>query len=1046
MKTQTRASLFLPFVVRAIAGAFLLPEALEAAEDFQGAEAVLRAAAEASAKTEPDKKDDPHSLLRQQIKEFGEKVNSMPPAEAAQGWLALVDQVVKLAREADRLERPQEPVGADDLIRVLPPPAAWDALGQAISKRPAAKGSAQVTEFGLQVLAHTLNGNPAAREKAIAQLQEMAEKATENEKHFYRNILEQLSQAILAASDDPAAVLKALERQMRSRGGGRYGLNSINVPNLSALVGTNQAEAFLRRVLVEENVILTLESGTATHRLAQKLALELVDKLKSPQWQLVNSLDAVELYEALQKRFSKAPEKTPGPVTETRLPGIDLPEHDPAEMHKQQATLYYLLGLIARDRTADAVSVAQKLSGIKRGGVYLPPAALKAMETAGYTRNVDDFLFELLTKSPDSPFWPHYVQIAAKAGRTDRMLTLARATATSDQVSRNKRATIHQYLFRALLAADQIDDGVKEIQRLIALRREAGEGDGYESESAAQLGLTLARLGVLLEKPAWIDEGIAAVRNSVTSGKPARRYGGDHDTITATANLLTDLKRGAEAETMLKDGLASAVRPNPDMGYGDFSEAQAYLIALAGVYQKAGRHADVIVLLDRAPYWGAKDLAALSQHGFEMGMGALRFEHASLKMPEHQWPLPYIAAEALAATGRKPDALKIIIALLDQSPGHDASYDLLLRLAGDEALARLDQLFALDPFEERPLIWKAELLRKKNQLPEAEKIARQAISIDPSDGEQGPGNRMRVYAVLAEIRAARGDQKEADFLRGAVKAIRLAETADRYYEAGLLKRAVKMYQDSLTLFADAYCIQSRLAVQLAELGQHEAAEAHYRRAYELMPDSFGRVESHCFGCERAFDGQRAQSLAEKVFSDLAAKSPNKPQVHYLLGYLRFEQDRHADALPHFRTAVKLDRDYLNAWGKISQSARHTRLPAQERNEVVLNILRLDPFGHHAHPNLENATNLREVWNLTAAALSKRPSTPEALYELSASKAQIEKQAADPERRRHGFGWDEFDHFGRDRTTPGEFIAQNGFIAAAKEMIASRYGGLMVDDL
>ena len=113
-----------------------------------------------------------------------------------------------------------------------------------------------------------------------------------------------------------------------------------------------------------------------------------------------------------------------------------------------------------------------------------------------------------------------------------------------------------------------------------------------------------------------------------------------------------------------------------------------------------------------------------------------------------------------------------------------------------------------------------------------------------------------------------------------------------------------------------------------------------------------------------------------------------------------------------------------------------------RNEVVLNILRLDPFGHHAHPNLENATNLREVWNLTAAALSKRPSTPDTLYELSASKAQIEKQAADPERRRRGFVLDEFDHFGRDRTTPGEFIAQNGFIAAAKQMIASRYGGLM----
>jgi tetratricopeptide (TPR) repeat protein len=186
-------------------------------------------------------------------------------------------------------------------------------------------------------------------------------------------------------------------------------------------------------------------------------------------------------------------------------------------------------------------------------------------------------------------------------------------------------------------------------------------------------------------------------------------------------------------------------------------------------------------------------------------------------------------------------------------------------------------------------------------------------------------------------------QKEAEFLRGAIKAIRLAEEADKYYSAGLLKRAIEMYEESLKLFADAYCIQSRLAIQLAELGRHEEAEAHYRRAYELMPDSFGRVESHCFGCERAFDGQRAQTLAEKVFTEFAAKQPNKPQVHYLLGYLRQEQGKAAEAMQHFQTAVKLDPEYLNAWQKIQSLADDVRLPAKEHDRIVLSILRLDPL-------------------------------------------------------------------------------------------------------
>ena len=80
-----------------------------------------------------------------------------------------------------------------------------------------------------------------------------------------------------------------------------------------------------------------------------------------------------------------------------------------------------------------------------------------------------------------------------------------------------------------------------------------------------------------------------------------------------------------------------------------------------------------------------------------------------------------------------------------------------------------------------------------------------------------------------------------------------------------------------------------------------------------MPESFGRVESHCFGCEGVFHGELAQNIAEKVFGELAAKTPDKPQVHYLLGYLREEQGRYQEALPELQKAVKLDPDYLNAW-------------------------------------------------------------------------------------------------------------------------------------
>ena len=135
-------------------------------------------------------------------------------------------------------------------------------------------------------------------------------------------------------------------------------------------------------------------------------------------------------------------------------------------------------------------------------------------------------------------------------------------------------------------------------------------------------------------------------------------------------------------------------------------------------------------------------------------------------------------------------------------------------------------------------------MREAGHLEEAEKILRQAISIDPSDGDEGRGDRMRVYAELAEVRAARGDQKEADFYtrsRCCLGDPMLSEDADQFYSAGLLKRAVAMYEEGLNHFADAYCIQSRLAIQLSALGMTDAAEEHYRRAFELMPDSFGQA-------------------------------------------------------------------------------------------------------------------------------------------------------------------------------------------------------------
>ena len=251
---------------------------------------------------------------------------------------------------------------------------------------------------------------------------------------------------------------------------------------------------------------------------------------------------------------------------------------------------------------------------------------------------------------------------------------------------------------------------------------------------------------------------------------------------------------------------------------------------------------------------------------------------------------------------------------------------------------------------------------------------------------------MRVYAVLADILRDAGNAEAESFFREVVAAIRLAEHADDLYNAGLKRRGIELYQESLTHFADAYCIQSRLAVQLMELGLTDAAADHYTRAFELMPDSFGRVESHCFGCEGAFSGQLAQSIADEVFQRMLINQPNNPRVHYLLGYLRSSQQRYEEAAEHYTRATELDPEYLNAWAKLNTLSREMQFSPERQDAIILAMLRLDPLGRHSNPSLESVTDLTALWSQLESTIQLRWPRAESLFTLTAAARRIEEEA------------------------------------------------------
>jgi tetratricopeptide (TPR) repeat protein len=482
------------------------------------------------------------------------------------------------------------------------------------------------------------------------------------------------------------------------------------------------------------------------------------------------------------------------------------------------------------------------------------------------------------------------------------------------------------------------------MRRQIASKPKASDKSLPKTTQAA---IRLASIGLLLNRPKLTTEGLGYAEAAIAldgdalshertdllqktlavyrrAGKPA----------LAQALAVRELSRAEASDNYVDYGI-----PVPNLG------KRAALVELVGLYGAEGRHADVLALLDESTQWSARDLAEFIAH------------KDSLKTP-----VGFVAARALSTNGNREAALSVTRELLDQLPAYDPAYALFIELVGDRAIGELDTLYARDEFEERPLIWKAHALATSKKLEEAEKVIRQAIAIDPSDGEQGKDDRLHAYAVLADVMEAKGDTRNAALYRRAIEAIRVSEHADDFYAAGLYDRAFAMYRDALSSFSDAYCIQSRLAVQLTQQGRHAEALAHYRRAYELMPDSFGRVESHCFGCESVFRDSEAQGIAEDVFEQAIEHDRQKPQAHYLLGYLREEQGRLPEAVQLFRTAVSLDDKYLNAWKHLHDIGDRTYLESDERDIARFRLLRLDPRQRHVRYELTKVRNLTELWN------------------------------------------------------------------------------------
>src|SRR5205807_2883600 len=353
--------------------------------------------------------------------------------------------------------------------------------------------------------------------------------------------------------DDPEAILRMLETQLPASGDQPM---PLRIPNLVALVGPTKAEAFFRKAIKTARS-LQMEPGNPTHKLATKVALEMVEQMTQPHWELINSLDSVELFEAMDKKFNQAKKETAEKAADTGFFGVNVNRR--FDRNDSQAKLYYFLGLIARNRTDDAIKVAKEFD--RNNSVYFPPEVIKQMERAGLTQQLNNFFAALLKDTPGSPFWSEYGRVAAHAGHADEALTLVRTTSERKDLSRTRRAELKALLPSALLANDDVETGIIELKRSLTNREPVSPASRYYSYGISELGppaLLIASIGQLLDRKEWIEEGIALTKNKLEEKAGDEAYEWNNPEI-GLADLLSELGRGPEAEDVLLKALSKQI-------------------------------------------------------------------------------------------------------------------------------------------------------------------------------------------------------------------------------------------------------------------------------------------------------------------------------------------------------------------------------------------------------------------------------------------------------------------------------------------------------
>ena len=928
---------------------------------------------------EKDKGQGEAKKLASDIDKFKAIRASLSPKKASSQWLKLYDRFWKLPPESLSKIARYEGMGnknnlsLQSLLASVPPPKSWDALKKAVIKRSSSDKGMPETALRLMVL--YLTHDEKKLTKTLEELKTRVKLSGQDSLYFLETL--KMTDFNKNNRNNEKSVIEKFESYLASFESARpSGMVNIQVPDLLSLTDKKKATKLIVKALTIPGLRLNVPSGGKTLDLAKELTIKHEASLIEPQWTLITDTKDIKLYEVLSKRF---PEKSKDDKKDNIFQENTPYSYDyyPDDEAKTRAKLIYILGLISKDRISEARDLAAEMKPADFMGKQFK-ALWQAFEKIRYTSQLIQFCSETLEKSPELPLWTHCGVLASSEKKAHKLLEIITKAANEEGLSLATKTGIEERKIDLLLAMDKIDDATRLLSRII--KSLLKESDPSLSPVKLKVASRMIYLGNLLEDKALAEEGEKHYLRLIKEQGPSMEsymysIGRRNDPLFTIIDKRLEKKDYDGAEEILlltmESVIKSAIQSQGPMiiksGMG--TSLPAFMTKLALIYDAAGRHEEILVLLEEAPWWGASDLVEIADSNREL--------------------IP-LAAKALYKVGRKSEASKLLKNHLYGYPHDDDTYKVLVEMEGPSLIGWLDKLYLRDRFEERPLIWKAYLLNKAGKHEDAEKAVRQALKVDPTDGEQKAGNRVRGYAILADILKERGQEEDAAFFKRVVKAVRLAEKGDQFTRAGLVKRSFDIYREASLLFKDAYCIQWRMAERLSSMGDVEGAKKHYEIAFRRMPEQFGQVASFCFGCEGVFRHEQSMSTAERILTELSESSPKKPQVQFLLGQLRLSQHRKLDAYKHFRKAAELDPDYLDAWEEAYKLRSAAYLSRQEMDKIVLHMIKLDPMQRHISLYQTEVYDLKGLWQTYEEHTPQAIEIPDHLLSLNASKKTLKE--------------------------------------------------------